>query len=290
MAYTKTTWTNGVTPINETNLNKIENQLETLSRTGYFNGTTTSINSLTSDGKWRGYISQNSDDANYLGWYGNTLVETINQQDSNACIQRLTQYLTGRQKIRYRADNQFSYNDDLFEYYVKKNGDTMTGDLNIGNSSKTSNSAVYVENSYAKGNLVANTGGNVGIWNNNANKWIIYMGTNGTGACNVNAVSATKATQDGDGNNIVNTYLKKKNVVSDNVSITPSAANTPTSKAVTWSAMDGTPVVVTSANTSVPGTSVTGTGSTSISSTGATIWLTRNNTNNTTVNYIAIYK
>lgn len=33
MAYSKTTWTNGVTPINETNLNKIENQLEILSST-----------------------------------------------------------------------------------------------------------------------------------------------------------------------------------------------------------------------------------------------------------------
>ena len=30
MAYSKTTWTNGVTPINETNLNKIENELKTL--------------------------------------------------------------------------------------------------------------------------------------------------------------------------------------------------------------------------------------------------------------------
>ena len=30
MAYNKTTWTNGVTPINETNLNKIENELQTL--------------------------------------------------------------------------------------------------------------------------------------------------------------------------------------------------------------------------------------------------------------------
>lgn len=30
MSYSKTTWTNGVTPINETNLNKIENELESL--------------------------------------------------------------------------------------------------------------------------------------------------------------------------------------------------------------------------------------------------------------------
>ena len=30
MAYVKTDWENGVTPINETNLNKIENELETL--------------------------------------------------------------------------------------------------------------------------------------------------------------------------------------------------------------------------------------------------------------------
>lgn len=32
MAYVKTIWENGTTPINETNLNKIENELETLDR------------------------------------------------------------------------------------------------------------------------------------------------------------------------------------------------------------------------------------------------------------------
>jgi hypothetical protein len=75
-----------------------------------------------------------------------------------------------------------------------------------------------------------------------------------------------------------------------NVSITPSAANTPTSKVVTFKQeFSGSPSVVASANTSVPGTTVLGVGTSSRSATGCTIWVTRTNTTETTVNWIAVY-
>jgi hypothetical protein len=43
-----------------------------------------------------------------------------------------------------------------------------------------------------------------------------------------------------------------------------------------------------SANTTVPGTSVTGVGATSVSATGLTVWLTRANTNTTTVYWMVV--
>ena len=91
---------------------KINNELI---GTDYFNGTNTSINSLNVNGKWHGYISDGGNDANYLGWYGNAIVETFVQSNSNPCIQRITQMSTGKQFIRYCATNSFSYGDSLFE-------------------------------------------------------------------------------------------------------------------------------------------------------------------------------
>lgn len=179
---------------------------------------------------------------------------------------------------------------DEVDEKVNKAGDTMSGDLHIGNNTKTTASQYYVENSSAKGSFNVNANGNTGIWSTTNNKWIIYMGTNGTGACNVNAVSATKATQDGNGLNIANNYMLKKNIARGHVTITPSAPNTPTSATVSWSTMDDTPSAVATPNVTVPGTIVLGCSVTGVSSTGATIWVTRSNTTNTNVNYVAVYK
>ena len=75
-----------------------------------------------------------------------------------------------------------------------------------------------------------------------------------------------------------------------NVSISPSAANTPTSKAVTFAKeFSGSPDIVASGHTSVPGTTLLGVGTASRSTTGCTIWITRTNTTDTTVNWIAVY-
>lgn len=70
------------------------------------------------------------------------------------------------------------------------------------------------------------------------------------------------------------------------VAITPSAANTPTSAAVTGlnvrgSAFTGFAV----AATSVPGSQVTGASVTAVTSTGLTVWVTRANTTVTNVNW-----
>ena len=75
-----------------------------------------------------------------------------------------------------------------------------------------------------------------------------------------------------------------------NISITPSAANTPTSKVVTFAQeFSGNPDVVVTGHTSVPGTTLLGVGTSNRSSTSCTIWITRTNTTDTTVSWIAVY-
>lgn len=74
-----------------------------------------------------------------------------------------------------------------------------------------------------------------------------------------------------------------------NVTITPSAANTPTSKAITFSKeFSAVPDVIVTPNTSVPGTVLLGVGTASRSTTGCTIWATRTNTTETTVSWVAV--
>lgn len=71
-------------------------------------------------------------------------------------------------------------------------------------------------------------------------------------------------------------------------SITP-VANTPTKKAVTFPvAYTDTPVVITTAQTAVPGSSVTGTSAASITETGFDCYVTRTGTTATSVGWLAI--
>ncbi|MFE4697297.1 hypothetical protein ACFRIC_09405 [Streptomyces sp. NPDC056738] len=80
--------------------------------------------------------------------------------------------------------------------------------------------------------------------------------------------------------------LTAGNMAFGQVSITPSAANTPTSINVTGLSLQGTTFLgYASAATTVPGTQVTGVGATSPSSTGLTVWATRTNTTATLVNW-----
>lgn len=74
------------------------------------------------------------------------------------------------------------------------------------------------------------------------------------------------------------------------VSITPSAANTPTSKEVTFAkAFAAMPTVVATAASSVVGTVVLGVGVSNVTKTGFTIWITRTNTTSTGINWVATY-
>lgn len=88
--------------------------------------------------------------------------------------------------------------------------------------------------------------------------------------------------------------LTASNFAWGSVVITPSAANTPTSSAVTGLSVDGSSFVVfTTPVTSRPGSTgtpdgVTGTSVNGISSTGLTVWLNRQNTTSTTVNWMMI--
>lgn len=70
--------------------------------------------------------------------------------------------------------------------------------------------------------------------------------------------------------------------------ITP-VANTPTAKAVTFSvAYTSVPMVLTTAHTAVPGTSVTGNAAANVTATGFDAYVTRTNATNTSVGWFAI--
>ncbi|MFF4276112.1 beta strand repeat-containing protein [Streptomyces sp. NPDC001536] len=83
--------------------------------------------------------------------------------------------------------------------------------------------------------------------------------------------------------------FKAESIATGRVTITPSAANTPTSVTVTGLSLSGTTFrAVATPSTSVPGTSVTGVGVTNVSATGLTIWVTRTNTTSTGIDWIVI--
>lgn len=92
----------------------------------------------------------------------------------------------------------------------------------------------------------------------------------------------------GDGANLCNMdvdgVVTAGNLAFGTASITPSAANTPTSLAVTGLNVRGSSFTAyVTPSTSVPGTQVTGVGATSVTGSGLTLWLTRTNTTATTL-------
>jgi hypothetical protein len=73
------------------------------------------------------------------------------------------------------------------------------------------------------------------------------------------------------------------------VTITPSAANTPTSSVVSGLSLRGsTFYAFATAQTAAPGSNVTGVGTTAVSASGLTVWVTRTNTTATVVNWMVI--
>lgn len=92
------------------------------------------------------------------------------------------------------------------------------------------------------------------------------------------------------GNITTPAVLTAGNIRAGRVSITPSAANTPTSATVTGLGIPAavTPRATATASTAVPGTQVTGVGISALTNTSMTIWLTRTNTTTTNIDWIAI--
>lgn len=120
-----------------TNINSINNSINALNTnvsTQYANGSSVSINSLNTNGCWRIYINTGTADANYLGFYGNIIVETFVQSSNNPCIQRITKMLDGTQYLRYCATNSFSYSDPLYMLTQNQPVKLWSGTLNAGGS------------------------------------------------------------------------------------------------------------------------------------------------------------
>jgi hypothetical protein len=93
-----------------------------------------------------------------------------------------------------------------------------------------------------------------------------------------------------DGGDVFANAFRIPQIQRGSVRITPTAANTPTSMAITFEKeFSGTPTVIVSPYTAVPGTVVTGVAVNGASKTGCTIWVTRTNTTETVVHWIAIY-
>ncbi|MEZ7005662.1 hypothetical protein [Streptomyces sp. AD55] len=100
---------------------------------------------------------------------------------------------------------------------------------------------------------------------------------------------AYRFTVDKDGNTAVSGMLTAGNITSGRASITPTAANTPTSINVTGLNLLGSNIrVIATPSTAVPGTQVLGVGTANVTNTGFTLWLTRTNTTATSIDWIAI--
>lgn len=84
--------------------------------TAYADGTTTSINDLVQDGIYRIYIQKDSEDHNYLGFYGQIIVETFMQ--ANITYQRINKLSSGETYLRYTANQNttpLSYDTTLIK-------------------------------------------------------------------------------------------------------------------------------------------------------------------------------
>jgi hypothetical protein len=83
--------------------------------------------------------------------------------------------------------------------------------------------------------------------------------------------------------------LTASNIAYGTINITPSAANTPTSFTINGLNLLGTTFTAfATAQTTLPGTQVTGVGVTSVSATGLTVWLTRTNTTSTGISWMVM--
>ena len=131
MAYTKTTWVNGKTPINADNLNKIENQLETLTNLqdqlldifypigSYYETSDTSFDpNVTWGGTWvkdsKGRV-------------------TVALDDSDADFKTISK--TGGEKTHKLTINEMPSHNHPGAYWAQREG---YGNINIGSTSAAS--------------------------------------------------------------------------------------------------------------------------------------------------------
>ena len=112
--------------------------------------------------------------------------------------------------------------------YVKKSGDTMTGNLYVTTNmiprleamDTTHGGGVYIGfGSGHRNHGLYSTGyaETTDTWTNDGG-WMVYRTSTGDVILNGNALTATKATQDGSGNTITSTYLSKTSTSSQSMS------------------------------------------------------------------------
>ncbi|MEV8046374.1 hypothetical protein AB0P02_21375 [Streptomyces griseoluteus] len=95
--------------------------------------------------------------------------------------------------------------------------------------------------------------------------------------------------EDGPANLAVQGVLTAANIAYGTATVTPSAANTPTSMTISGLGLRGTSFYAqVTPQTVVPGTQVTGVGASSVTADGLTLWVTRTNTTATIVNWLVI--
>lgn len=92
------------------------------------------------------------------------------------------------------------------------------------------------------------------------------------------------------GSVLIENSWKIPQILSGEASITPTAANTPTSQHINFSkSFSGVPVVVVGIGGTVPGTTVLGASATNITASGFDLYVTRTNTTAVKVYWIAVY-
>ena len=165
----------------------------------------------------------------------------------------------------------FNFTDNQWLLRVDTNNNIfIPGDkVTIGTNEDTTTKDIFLENDKRKVTFSLNASGDMGLYDSGVG-WSIKVDSNN----NVNIPNGR--------------LIAPKSIAHGSVSITPSAANTPTSKAVTWTAMSAVPSIVVTPYTGVPGTQVTGCAVNNPSKTGCSIVATRTNTSAFTVYYIAI--
>jgi hypothetical protein len=165
--------------------------------------------------------------------------------------------------------------------------------LNVGQTAVTVNQQLVINQTTPLLMKMATNDGQVRITSTSANNWIqsgtmanapknlTISGMNASTMTNVDILSNTVKIS----GNQVPTFA---NIQSGSVTITP-VANTPTSGHVNFSpAYTTAPIVVATGVSAVPGTQVTGVAVTNITTTGCDIYVTRTNTNSTSINWVAV--
>jgi hypothetical protein len=166
----------------------------------------------------------------------------------------------------------FNMTDKTWLLRIDTNNNTfIPGDkIILGTNTDTTTKDIQMMHQSRQINISLNANKQFGFYDATLSKWVLNIDANG----NVGIPEGR--------------LIAPKSIAHGSVSITPSAANTPTSKAVTWTEMSAVPSIVVTPYTGVPGTQVTGCAVNNPSKTGCSIVVTRTNTSAFTVYYIAI--